>query len=225
MTRDQVRRLDELAVELGGMSIEVLMENAGCGCAEALLGWNQTSLDPIVIVCGKGNNAGDGFVMARHLDLAGRNVTVAQCAPATKLSGAAATNFQVLAHTGVRVLPVWRDEADLEALSRTLGEAGCVVDALFGVGFNGQMRPPYDRIIEAMNAAPCSKFAIDIPSGLDCDSGFPANPTFRADLTCTFVAEKLGFQSPEAKPYLGEVRVLGIGAPRRIVEAVLAGEA
>ena len=235
LTREQVHRLDELAVELGGLSIDVLMENAGRGCAEALLAWEAASSDPIVIVCGKGNNAGDGFVMARHLDLADRDVIVAQCAPATQLAGAAATNFQALAHTGVRILPIWRDETvagtlrapsakgDRQTFISMLASAGCIVDALFGVGFQGAMRPPFAAIVEAMNAAPGKKLAIDIPSGLDSDTGQPASPTFRADLTCTFVAEKLGFQSPQAPPFLGEVRVLGIGAPKRIVESVLGG--
>jgi NAD(P)H-hydrate epimerase len=223
MTRDQVRQLDELAVQLCGMSIDVLMENAGRGCAEVLLSLEISPSAPIVVVCGKGNNGGDGFAMARHLDLAGRDVTVAQCAPAAQLSGAAATNFHVLAHTAVRVLPVWQD-GYRATLERALASAGCVGDALFGVGLQGAVRPPFDRIIAAMNGAPGKKIAIDLPSGLDCDSGQPSQTTFRADVTCTFVAEKIGFQSPAARPYLGDVRVLDIGAPRRLVESVLGGK-
>jgi NAD(P)H-hydrate epimerase len=220
LSRDQAREIDERAVQLCGMAIETLMENAGGGCARTLLSIGVAG--PVAIVCGKGNNAGDGFVMARHLDLAGVDVTVAQCAPATDLSSAAATNFQLLAHTGVRLAPVWQwIGGPMDKLRQALDSADWKVDALFGVGLQGPLRPPYDQVVEAMNAAGGRKLAIDIPSGMDCDTGEPRHPTFRADHTFTFVAPKLGFQSPAAKPYLGEVHVLDIGAPRKLIESVL----
>lgn len=222
ISREQVRQIDERAVHECGMSIDVLMENAGGNCARTLLELGASG--PAAIVCGKGNNAGDGFVMARHLDLAPIDVLVVQCSPASELTGAAERNFQLLAHTGVRIMPAWQWLGDVDSadrLAETLSRAEWIVDALFGVGLAGAPRPPLDGVIRAMNAAGGKKLAIDIPSGLDCDSGEPRDPTFRADHTCTFVEEKIGFRAAAAAPWLGRVHVLSIGAPRKLVESVL----
>ena len=94
-----------------------------------------------------------------------------------------------------------------------------MVDALLGTGSKGEPRPPLDGVIDAINAARALKLAIDIPSGLDCDTGHPARHTVHADCTCTFVAPKIGFNANEAQAYLGVVHVLDIGAPRMLVES------
>jgi NAD(P)H-hydrate epimerase len=96
--------------------------------------------------------------------------------------------------------------------------ADWIVDAMLGTGAHGEPRPPYDAAIDWMNAQSCKKLAIDVPSGLDCDTGQPAVHTVRADHTCTFVASKLGFTQPAAKQFIGRVHVCDIGVPPQLIE-------
>jgi NAD(P)H-hydrate epimerase len=102
----------------------------------------------------------------------------------------------------------------LDGLLEELARSEWVVDALFGTGLSGPVRAPYDRIIEMINARPNHVLAVDIPSGLDCDTGQPLGPTIRAEHTATFVAPKLGFADPAAKAHVGLVHVVDIGLPR-----------
>ena len=103
-----------------------------------------------------------------------------------------------------------------------LDDAQWIVDALLGTGSRGQPRPPLDQVIQRLNQQRALRLAVDLPSGLDCDTGEPAPTTFRADHTCTFVAAKIGFSSPSAREFLGQVHVLDIGAPRKLIDEVLA---
>ena len=217
LDRTQSRQVDRLAIEQYGMTGLVLMENAGRGVADKL---SELGLaGRVVICCGKGNNAGDGFVIARHLDLRGHEVSVLLWAVPDDLTGDAAANFNILAKTDVPIelLPQQHDSARLAGL---LVGADWIVDALLGTGARGEPRPPLDEVIDQLNAAECRRLAIDLPSGLDCDSGVPALHTFRADHTCTFVAPKPGFSVPGASRYTGQVHVLDIGAPRKLLEGV-----
>jgi NAD(P)H-hydrate epimerase len=104
----------------------------------------------------------------------------------------------------------------------TIGRDDVVVDALLGTGFRGQVRSPTAELIDALNSAPCrARVAVDVPSGLDCDTGVPSNACVRADLTITFVAAKTGFSAEPAAPYVGRVEVVDIGAPHELLEEVL----
>lgn len=212
------RQIDERAIREYGMLGLVLMENAGRGCADLLerLGIRGT----VVICCGKGNNAGDGFVIARHLELRGHTVKVLLGCEPERLRGDAAANFEILrrSETPMEICP---DRTDASWMEHHLASADWIVDALLGTGATGAPRPPFDSILEVLNRCPARKFAVDVPSGLDCDTGVPATGTFRADFTATFVALKTGFRTPQAQRFLGEVRVLDIGAPRKLVQEVL----
>jgi NAD(P)H-hydrate epimerase len=110
---------------------------------------------------------------------------------------------------------------DAPLVDRFLDGADWIVDALLGTGASGPPRPPLDQLIPQLNAASARRLAVDVPSGLDCESGEPAKTTFRADQTCTFVASKVGFAAEAALEYLGEVHVLDIGAPWKIIDEVL----
>ncbi len=213
LSRDDVREIDRRAVEEFGLPIVALMENAGAGVARGIVARGLGG--PFVVCCGRGNNGGDGFVIARHLDGRGHDVRVLLAGP-PGLTGAAATNLDVLQKAGVPVDSV--DEAvTADEVATRLDGAGCLVDALLGIGARGPMRPPYAAIVEAMNANPAAFVAVDLPSGLDCDTGQPAEPTVRADVTFTMVAPKRGFDSSEAAELLGEVETIDIGAPRRLL--------
>jgi NAD(P)H-hydrate epimerase len=207
LTRQQVRDLDRRAIEEYGVPGIVLMENAGRGCAELLMRLNPAK-KPTVILCGPGNNGGDGFVIARHLDNHGWPVkarvwaTESQFTPDARANWTAARNCGLLLGAG--------EEAVMSEC--------WVVDALFGTGLNRGIAAPYDAAVAGINACGCPILAIDIPSGLDCDTGEPLGPTIRATHTATFVAPKRGFLNPRAKEWTGEVHVIDIGAPKKLLD-------
>lgn len=215
LSREEVRTIDRRAIEEYGVPGVVLMENAGRGAAEVLLRLGVQGR--VVICCGKGNNGGDGFVIARHLDNREVPVQVLLFAQPEDLTGDAAVNYQIIARSGLPIEGLAGSTLDEAELQRHLGNADWIVDALFGTGLRGPVRPPFDRIIDAINAAAARVLAVDIPSGLDCDTGQPHGPTIRAAHTVTFVAAKIGFENPKAVEWLGQVHVAGIGAPRRLL--------
>jgi len=199
----------------------VLMENAGRGAAERLkaLGIHGR----VVLCCGKGNNGGDGFVMARHLDIFRVPVRVLLFASPKTLSGDAETNYRTIAQAGLPITLHADCKIDEDRLNQELASAEWVVDALFGTGLVGAVRPPFDGIIRSINSSPARVLAMDIPSGLDCDTGEPAEPTIRADHTVTFAALKKGFTNPGAPAWLGQVHLVDIGVPRVLLEGFQAG--
>ena len=211
LTREQVRAIDRRAIEEFGVPGVVLMENAGRGAAEVLLSLGARGR--VDICCGKGNNGGDGFVIARHLDNRGVPLRVLLFADPAGLSGDAAINYEIIRRSGLAI-DVRAGAVDAEALRQELSAAEWIVDALFGTGLSGPVRGPLAAGIAAINASGAKVLAVDIPSGLDCDSGEPLGPTVRAHHTVTFVAPKKGFASPAAREWVGVVHVADIGAPR-----------
>jgi NAD(P)H-hydrate epimerase len=214
ISRAQSRELDRRAVEEYGMTGAMLMENAGRGVADRLCALGIAG--PVVICCGRGNNGGDGFVVARHLDLRGYEVAVLLAGDPARLSGDAALNFRVIRASGIAI-----DRIDRGSLDARLAGAAWIVDALLGTGARGEPRPPFDAIIDDINAAGVAVLAVDLPSGLDCDTGQAARHTIRAAHTCTFVAPKPAFLAPGAAAYTGQVHVVDIGAPRPLTAALL----
>jgi NAD(P)H-hydrate epimerase len=226
LTRAQSRELDRRAIEELGIPGLVLMENAGRGCVDVLerLGIHG----PVVILCGKGNNAGDGFVIARHLAIRGHECRVMLLCDPNELRGDAATNFAILQKLSVPIVHVAAQRAGLLGTRRgeapsppvELHDVSWLVDALLGTGAQGDPRPPFDAAIDWINARnkKTRVLAVDVPSGLDCDTGQPATHTVRADHTCTFAAMKIGFSQPAAKTFTGTVYVCNIGVPPRLIE-------
>lgn len=216
LSRDQVRDIDRRAIAEFGVPGVVLMENAGRGAAELLRALGVAGL--VVIACGKGNNGGDGFVIARHLDNAGIATRILLFARPEDLTGDAAIHYQIVAKSGFDIR-VYADAALDEArLQADVASADWIVDALFGTGLSGPLRPPFDRVVEAINGRRAKVLAVDIPSGLDCDTGRPLGATVRAHHTATFVAPKKGFAENSAAEWLGQVHVIDIGAPRVLLQ-------
>ena len=217
LTREQCRRVDALAIDEYGLPGIVLMENAGRGTAEKLL--ELGCRGPVLVCCGRGNNGGDGLVIARHLDLRGVAVRTLLFAPPDDYRGDAATNLRVVQRAGLPWDAVLAEE-DLGRLDAALAEAEWIVDALLGTGARGEPRGLLPAAIERINAAAAKTLSVDLPSGLDCDTGQPAAHTVRAEHTCTFVALKPGFLVHAAKEFTGQVHIIDIGVPRSLLAEV-----
>lgn len=218
LTRAEVREIDRRAIEEFGLPGIVLMENAGRGAADLL-----HALAPgatVAIVCGRGNNAGDGFVIARHLENHGHDVRLLLAGDPADLRGDAAIAWYVADRAEI---PAQRLAAATAAeWEQALAGAEWIVDALLGTGASGAPRGAIATAIEAVNGAGrrgAKVLAVDLPSGLDCDTGAAAGACVRADVTATFVAPKVGFDATAARPLIGALHVVGIGAPRALLAA------
>jgi hydroxyethylthiazole kinase-like uncharacterized protein yjeF len=201
----QMRAVDRWAIETRGIPSLDLMERAGEGVARAV---EERAPDgPVAVVCGKGNNGGDGLVVARLLRQAGRDVTTVCAAGTQKLSIDARVNLDRL----VGEPPLQLDEA---AALDGLRHAAVIVDALLGTGFESVPRGPLAEAIQAVNQAPGRVVSIDIPSGVDASTGEAAGAAIQAELTVTFHAAKPGLWIHPGKGYAGELVTLDIGIPR-----------
>ncbi len=211
LSRDQVRSVDRIAIDQYKIPGIVLMENAGRGAAEAIdLHWHTAR---VTLLCGPGNNGGDGYVIGRHLQLKGHNVKIVSLVPQDKLTGDAATNATIARQAEIPI-SVATCEAEIK---NAVSGADVIVDCLLGTGAKGAPRGLYAEAIHITNHSDANRVAIDIPSGLDCDTGSAADPTFHAELTLTFVASKIGFAAAAAKPWLGDIEVIGIGVPEKLL--------
>ena len=205
-TAEQMRALDSWAIdELGIPSLE-LMEAAGGAVAAAVADLEPTA--PVRIVCGKGNNGGDGLVAARRLAEQGVEAEALLLWGADELSPDARANHDRLSGSGASVRQV-----DPAGLSDALAQAGVVVDALLGTGFSGSPRAPLDSAIAAINDAGVPVVAVDVPSGVDASTGEVEGACVRADVTVTFHAAKLGLWILPGKACAGRVEVVDIGIP------------
>jgi NAD(P)H-hydrate epimerase len=210
LSAEEARNVDWLAKSQGHIMGIVLMENAGRGIAEILLAENPKG--KVVICCGRGNNGGDGFVIARHLNAAGVDVQVLLFADPKELMGDACMNHAIIAHSDIPMKVLTSPSA--ENLKNIFKDAVWVVDALVGTGQKGILRSPFDIVVRQINESGVKVLAVDLPSGLDADIGTASDPTIKATITATMVTPKTGFQNPEAQSYLGKLMVVGIGLPK-----------
>ena len=218
LTRAEARALDRRLMEEFGIPGIILMENAGRGIAELLLKLGIQGR--VVICCGKGNNGGDGLVVARQLAIADAAVRVLLFARPEDLTGDAALAYRALLPCRVETVVFDAKSLDEEKLRQELARAEWVVDGLFGSGLEGTVRSPFDRVIEVINASPARVLAIDIPSGLDSDNGLPLGVAVRAHHTATIAAPKVGFAKESAREYLGQLHVIHMGVPRWLLGGV-----
>jgi NAD(P)H-hydrate epimerase len=211
LSREEARELDRRAIEEFGVPGIVLMENAGRGIVDLLLSLQVRG--PVVICCGKGNNAGDGFVVARHLDNQNILVDVLLFARADELKGDAKINYEIIRKSKLSIIDC-SEKIDFSKLA----QAAWIVDALFGVGFSGVVKSPYDDVINAINVSPAKILAIDVPSGLDCDTGEVMSVAVQAHHTATCATLKKGFVVPGAQKFIGHVTVIDIGLPKILLQ-------
>jgi len=216
MSRDEVRAFDSWAMNTLGIPGVVLMENAGRSCAELIKEkLASVARARVCIFCGTGNNGGDGYVIARHLLNSGFTVTVVIVGDRNKVKGDAKINLDVLERLGQPIQQLNPSEPDIAGKVKALtNDADMLVDGLFGTGLSGQLSDAYKQLIASINAQNRPILAVDIPSGLDCDTGQTLGAAIRATYTVTFAAVKKAFIPHgriSAAQYTGEVYVASIG--------------
>ncbi|MFH1360325.1 MAG: NAD(P)H-hydrate epimerase, partial [Candidatus Omnitrophota bacterium] len=218
VTVKQVQQLDRLAIEKYGVPSLILMENAGRSVAKEILRDLKNPEKSIVsIVCGLGNNAGDGFVVARYLSYARMKVNVFLMADPAKLKTDTAVNYQILKKLKISVRRLKRMNSQFkDAINRSQ----VIVDAVFGVGLNRKIEEPFKSIILAMNESGKRIVSVDVPSGLDGTTGKVYGVCVKASKTITFSCRKKGFVRNQGPKYTGRVIVADIGIPPKLIESV-----
>lgn len=227
LTADEMREVDRLSTERAGIPSIELMENAGRSVAEFILGrWPDFARRRILVLCGKGNNGGDGFVVARHLKQMGAAPEVILCGSTKELRGDAAENLKRWqAFPGSLRVVESEEEWDQAGIQFAAGEI--IVDALLGTGMRGEVSGLLRRVIHDVNARRANRstvVAVDIPSGLVADTGEHPGESITADYTVTFTAPKVGMLLSDAPTCVGTLMVRGIGSPRNLVEEAGKGE-
>ena len=199
ITREQAGEIDRRAVEEIGVPSICLMENAGRQVADAAS--EMATGGRVLVVCGTGNNGGDGFVAARHLFLRGVLVEAVLFGNKEKLTPDALINHNAVVGSGVAVADALPDDLSFDL----------IVDALLGTGISGEVREPCASAIKAINDSVSPVLAVDIPSGLDCNTGEILGVCVRAERTVTFILPKIGFTKASGPEMCGTVTVADIG--------------
>jgi NAD(P)H-hydrate epimerase len=217
-TSEEMQELDRKAIELYRIPGIVLMENAGHGAAEAILatypglqGWK------VAIFAGKGNNGGDGFVIGRYLMNRGIAVKVFLLTDPNSLRGDAETNYQIFLQAKGEIAPV-PSSKEFQKIKKDLEKFDLLIDGIFGTGLDAEVRGYYREVIEHLNRLQRPMVAIDIPSGLDANTGRPLGAAIRASLTVTFGLPKVGQLISPGIDYVGVLKVIDIGFPKKLVE-------
>lgn len=213
LTAAQMRQLDSEAIDTYGVMGRVLMENAGRGASDFFEEhFASRHPGPVLVVCGKGNNGGDGYVMARHLANRGWQVTVLVLAERESLQGDARANLEILLAAEEQVLFA-PDESSLAQVWGQLPPMGVCIDAIFGNGLNSPVRGHYATAIQWLNAQPAPIFAVDMPSGLHADTGQILGTAVEAQASASFACSKVGQWLYPGRGYGGRIRVIDIGMP------------
>ena len=215
VTAAQMRNIDRWAVKEFGIPGPVLMENA----ATSVMAEMESFFDGLAgmkvgIVCGKGNNGGDGMALARRLMIRGVPVRVALLASFGTVTGEAKVNLSILRKTGVEIL----EHASTGAIADVVAWSDILVDALIGVGLSTALTGTYAFAVEMMNASGKPLVAVDIPTGINADTGDVMGSAIRADLTVTFALLKRGLALYPGAQHAGTVRIADIGIPSEVME-------
>ncbi|MEO6867941.1 MAG: NAD(P)H-hydrate epimerase [Gaiellales bacterium] len=211
-TAVEMRTIDRIAVDEIGIPGAVLMERAGMGAAAEVLQWFPAA-ERIAVVCGSGNNGGDGFVVARHLAAAGRSVEVLLVEGESKIRREPRVFLEVLKKLDIPVRRV-----NVTAWRTAFENIDLVVDAMLGTGVSGAPKPPFEAAIRAITNSLLPVVALDIPSGVDATDGTIEESAINADLTITFHAPKIGLAVAPGRFHAGRVKAIDIGIPHQVQE-------
>ncbi|RST73054.1 NAD(P)H-hydrate epimerase [Siminovitchia acidinfaciens] len=215
--RKEMQLMDQYTMDVIGLPGVVLMENAGTKIAEEVIASSPCENPRIIVLAGAGNNGGDGFVIARKLYDSGYDCVVCFIADPNKMKGDAKVHFDVYNKRG---LPIWYfHNNSSRKLHNLLSEADIIVDAMLGTGVNGPLREPVSEIISFVNRLKSKIImSVDIPSGLNSDTGKAVGMAVKASKTVSFVYPKKGFFLLDGPKYIGEWKAVDISVPTSIVE-------
>jgi len=217
LTAKQMQAVDRLAIDEIGIPGVVLMENAGRRVAEEIVvRYAARGLQRALVLAGKGNNGGDGYVVARHLLDNDWDVLTLVLAEAEEVAGDAAVNLTALANCGGQIIYIKNDD-ELYAILDEAGEFSVVVDALFGTGLTKPLAGLYLEAIGWMNCQACPVVAVDIPSGIDGSTGRIMGDAVNADLTVSFAFPKIGQVTYPGARHVGELVIADIGIPKQVM--------
>lgn len=218
VTAAQMKRLDYLATARWGIPALILMENAGRSAAiEALKMLPEGSLKSVAVLCGYGNNGGDGFVCARHLINSGIKVQVYLIGKKKASSTEASLNYRILSKMKHRFKQVGSISA-IAGLKKEIRKYQLIIDAIFGIGLKGEVDDFYRSLFAVLNSGNVPILSLDIPSGLDADSGRPLGAAIRAAKTIAFGLLKKGLTKKQAREFTGKVIVGDISLPLPLYE-------
>ncbi|MCI0528619.1 MAG: NAD(P)H-hydrate epimerase, partial [Nitrospira sp.] len=216
-TAEEIRAIDRRAIEEYGIPGVVLMENAGVGAFRTIVEkYKISSGTQVGVVCGKGNNGGDGCVIARHLVNHGIRTEIILLTEKSKVQGDAQINLDIVNRMGIPLLEA-PDAESLPRIKEILSKADFILDAILGTGLTQAVSGFYKEVIELMNNLQKPIVAIDIPSGLSSDTGVVPGSCIQADLTVTFGLPKRGLILYPAAEFVGMLEVIPIGIPRAII--------
>ncbi|MFH1848231.1 MAG: NAD(P)H-hydrate epimerase [Candidatus Omnitrophota bacterium] len=216
LSAKRLRSIDEAARAKFGIPTLVLMENAGRAVyEEAARRLKNKKRRRVVLFCGAGNNGGDGFVCARHLFNNGIPVTVYLLGKKSKIKGAAGKNLEILEKLGI--IPVKVYKSSFNKIAPDIRKSDLVIDAIFGVGLDRDVKQPHKGIIDLINASKKPVVAIDISSGLDSDKGLIRGSAIKAGITVTFQAMKKGMRLKNGPAYSGRIKVADISIPKALL--------
>ena len=219
LSAKEMARLDEQTIHEVGIPGIVLMENAAQGAAAFFLRVVPDLVDRrIAVVAGSGNNAGDGFALARIYHSKGARVNVVCLRSPLKLSGDALTNFEILEKIGIPIT-VWKEAEDFDAQWEPVCKSGAIIDAILGTGLKSAVKGLYRDIIERINRLDVPVLAVDVPSGLDASTGLPLGAAIKATATATFGFLKIGCLIERGPELAGQVEVIDIGIPPGLVQS------
>jgi len=214
LTTQEMGGADRRAIA-GGIPGAVLMENAGRAVAAAALGLRRGQ--PVVVLCGPGNNGGDGFVAARHLAAAGRDVRLFLLGDRERLKGDAA----IMADRWTGPVEAMEPETVGDVVGSDVGGgAGVIIDALFGAGLSKPIAGPAGHVVDEVSASGVPVVAVDVPSGVDGSTGRVAGPAIRAVRTVTFFRLKPGHLLMPGRSLCGDIRVADIGIPEQVLDEI-----
>ncbi|HAJ33825.1 MAG TPA: bifunctional ADP-dependent NAD(P)H-hydrate dehydratase/NAD(P)H-hydrate epimerase [Candidatus Atribacteria bacterium] len=217
VTNQQMKEIDRKAIEEYGISGLTLMENAGLRIFQSLKNiYPDLRLKKIAIFAGSGNNGGDGFVVARHLYNYGAKVKVFLLAPFNKIKGEAGENLNTINKMGVELIET--EITKLEEIQRTIQNSDLIIDAILGTGLQGKVTGLKAKIIDLTNIANKEVVAIDVPSGLDTDTGKIEGPCIKATHTITLALPKIGLLIFPGASYAGKVTVEDISIPSYLLK-------
>lgn len=219
---EQMRRADEVSINEFNIPGIVLMENAALG----IIGEIQKDIErgkippkgEASVICGTGNNGGDGFAVARHLASMGWSVNVFICGDEKKIKGDALANLNIIKKVNIPVSSIGDTEA--EAFEKVLARSHLIIDAMLGTGFKGKLRSIYEFAVDSINKQHKYVLSIDNPTGLNCDTGYAEGSCIKADKTVTLGLPKIGLVINDGPYYCGELSVCGLSIPEQVYDIV-----